>query len=195
MNLFIKNKFKKKFKKIVVLILLFFPMLTFASDWQIIPKESSITFKATQNNAPAVGKFTDFTGDIHFDPAQLKTSHVRIVVNMASVTTDYADIAATLKTSDWFNSASFPQAIFTASDFVKTGNQSYQANGVLTIRDKTVPVVMTFTLQEYSQHKARAEGVVQLKRLAFGIGQGEWQKTDNIKDEVKVNFVVSASLK
>lgn len=183
-------------KKIFCLWFLFlFPVLSFAviPDWKIIPAESSITFTATQNNSPALGKFTQFSGDIHFDPAQLKASNVRIVVNMASVTTDYADIAKTLQTADWFNAASFPQAVFTASDFTKTGDKTYQANGNLTIRDKTVPTVLTFTLEEFSPTKAKVKGTVTLKRLAFGIGQGEWQKTDNIKDEVEVQFVVSAT--
>jgi len=181
------------FKKIIAVGILFFPLMTFAGDWKIIPKESSITFTATQNNSPVLGKFTDFNGDIHFDPAQLKTSHVRIVVNMASVTTDYADIADTLKLADWFDIKTYPQAIFTTSDFVKKGDKSYQANGILTIRDKAIPVMMTFTLDEFTQNKAHAEGSVELKRLAFGVGQGEWKKTDNIKDEVKVNFVVNAN--
>lgn len=173
---------------------LLFPVLAFAAipDWKIIPAESSLTFTATQNNAPATGKFTQFSGDIHFDPAQLKGSNVRIVVNMASVKTDYAEIAKTLQTADWFNVATFPEAVFTASDFTKTGDKTYQANGNLTIRDKTVPTVLAFTLEEFSPTKAKVKGTVTLKRLAFGVGQGEWQKTDNIKDEVQVQFEVSA---
>lgn len=185
---------KEYLKKIVTMWIIFFPVFSFADaeGWSILPANSSITFIATQNNAPVSGKFTQFTGDIHFDPAQLKTSHVRIVVDMASVTTDYADVANTLKTADWFNIAAFPQAVFTASDFTKTGNKSYQANGTLTIRDKSVPAVITFTLDEFSETKARVQGSILLKRLSFGIGQGEWQKTDTVKDEVEVQFKVTA---
>lgn len=181
-------------KKILAIWIFIWPVFSFADipTWQILPQQSSLTFIATQNGAPAAGKFTDFTGDIIFDPAQLKASHIRIVVNMASVATDYADVANTLKTSDWFNSSIFPQAIFTASNFTKTADKTFKANGNLTIRDKTLPVVLDFTLDEFSQTKARAKGSVVLKRLLFGVGQGEWQKTDNIKDEVQVEFIVNA---
>lgn len=181
-------------KKIILLWTLFFPIFSFAdvTTWKIVPEKSSLTFTATQNNAPVSGKFTRFTGDIHFDPTQLKASHIRIAVDMASVTTDYADVANTLKTADWFNAAIFPEAIFTASDFSKTKNNAYEAHGMLTIRDKAVPSVIMFTLDEFSKTKASVQGSILLKRLAFGIGQGEWQKTDNVKDEVKVQFKVIA---
>jgi len=161
-------------------------------QWQIVQKESSLSFTATQNNAPTIGKFNDFSGDIFFDPNQLKESHVHIVVDMTSVSTSYTEIADTLKSADWFNIASYPQAVFTASDFIKTGDKSYRANGKLMIRGKNEPIVMDFKLDEYTEKTAKVEGSVILKRLAFGIGQGEWQKTNNIKDEVKVSFVVNA---
>jgi polyisoprenoid-binding protein YceI len=181
-------------KKIIGLWILFFSIAAFADvpSWQIIPENSSLTFTAIQNNAPVSGKFTQFSGDIKFDPAELQASHIRIIVNMASVTTDYADVADTLKTVDWFNIAAFPEAVFTASDFIKTNDKSYQAKGMLTIRNKTVPAVLTFTLTEFSQTKAQAEGFILLKRLAFNIGQGEWQNTDNVKDEVQVRFKITA---
>lgn len=181
-------------KKLFAVLVLFFPVVCFAENlaWQIVPKESEIIFTATQNGAPVAGKFTQFKGDIQFDPAALKTSHVRIVINMASVTTDYADVANTLKTADWFNSAVFPEAIFTASDFTKTGDKSYEAKGSLMIRDKTVPTVLEFKLDEFTSTKARVTGLATLKRLSFGVGQGEWQKTDNVKDDVQVQFTIGA---
>lgn len=182
------------FKKIIALWILFLPAMSFSEvlHWQIVPEKSSLNFTATQNNAPVSGKFTQFTGDIYFDPAELKASHIRIVVNMASVTTDYADIAATLKTADWFNISAFPQAIFTAADFSQTGEKTYQAKGMLTIRDKSLPTTVHFTLDEFSQTNASVSGNISLKRLMFNVGQGEWQKTDAIKDDVDVQFKIKA---
>ncbi len=184
---------KQYLQKILWTILLL-PAITFSAvpDWQIIPQSSSISFTATQNDAPVSGKFTAFSGEINFDPAQLKQSNITIRVDLNSVTTDYADIATTLKTAEWFDIAKFPQATFKASDFTKTGDKTYQANGTLTIRDKTVPVVLSFTLENYSDTKANVKGSAQLKRTSFNVGQGEWAKTDAVKDDVKVDFVISA---
>lgn len=160
--------------------------------WQITPDESTITFTATQNNAPVSGSFKNFSGDIDFDPTQLAASHVRIVVSIDSATSDYKEVSDTLKTADWFDMKLFPQAIFTAHDFTKTGENTYEANGTLTMRDKTLPVVLTFVLEEYSKTKARVKGTTILRRTLFGIGQGEWKKTDEIKDDVQINFTLNA---
>jgi len=180
--------------KITFALLLMLPLLGEAAvpSWQILPKESQITFTATQNNSPVTGKFTSFNGDIVADPNQLDASHVRIVVDLASVSTSYSDVGDTLKTSDWFDVKMFPQAVFQASHFKKTGNNSYEADGTLTIRNKTLPVVLNFTQEEYSDQKAKIKGSTKLKRTGFGVGQGDWAKTDTVGDDVQVNFEVTA---
>lgn len=162
------------------------------TEWQILPSESELTFTATQNGAPVNGKFKAFTGEIHFDPNQLNQSRAKITVNMASVSTSYAEIGDTLVTSDWFDTKLFPQAVFTADSFTKTGDKTYQAKGNLTIRNKTMPIIVTFTEEEYSATKARMKGSTTVKRSAFGVGQGEWASTSEVKDDVQVNFVLSA---
>lgn len=41
--------------------------------------------------------------------------------------------------------------------------------------------------------KARMSGVTTLDRTAFGVGQGEWQATDQIPAEVKVSIQLTAT--
>lgn len=175
------------------LALFLLPVIVIATPtaWQIDSKKSAISFSAIQNNSPIVGQFTLFTGEINFDPAELSTSNVDIVVDVGSVITSYKEIGDTLKTPDWFDVQFFPQAIFKAGKFTKTGDKTYQAEGNLTIRDKTVPVTLKFTLEAYQDTQALIKGTTTLKRTAFGVGRGEWAKTDAVKDEVQVNFVLA----
>ena len=35
---------------------------------------------------------------------------------------------------------------------------------------------------------AKLDGTANLKRLDFGVGQGDWKSTEGVKDEVKINF-------
>jgi polyisoprenoid-binding protein YceI len=162
-----------------------------AQSWKIVPENSSIVFKATQNGAPVTGSFGKFSGSINFDPAQLNDSKVDIVIDMNSISTSYSDLTDTLKTAEWFNVKVFPQASFNACKFTKTGDNQYQADGTLTIRDKSQPVKLTFTLT-ITGEKAEAVGNTTLTRTAFGVGQGEWSSLDEIKDEVMINFRVNA---
>lgn len=161
--------------------------------WQIVPAQSHITFTATQNNAPVTGQFNQFAGNIEFDPNQLSADQVTMTVNMASVNASYGEIADTLKSADWFNVQQFPKATFTAKDFVKTGDNQYQAKGTLTLRDKSLPVVLNFSLTTYTATQAVAKGSAQISRLQFGVGQGQWANTDAIKDNVQIQFVIAAT--
>lgn len=160
--------------------------------WQIIPKESQITFTAKQNGSPVSGRFKTFDGTIQFDPADLKNSKVQINVDTSSVSTSYGEVAETLKKSEWFDVKVFPEAKFVAEQFSKVDDKNYDAIGTLTIRDKSLPITLRFTLNNYTADKALATGYTTLKRNAFGVGQGEWASTDNVKDEVKVEFTLSA---
>lgn len=179
------------------LMSLIFPIISFAAvpEWQIIPKESNITFTAVQNNAPVSGQFKTFSGDIAYDPNQLALSHVKITIDMGSVSDAYNQLSDTLKAKEWFDVPQFPNAIFIADKFVKTGDKTYQANGMLTIRDKTTPVTLTFTQEDYSATHALMKGSTTIKRTAFGVGQGEWADTKTIKDDVKIDFTIGASKK
>ncbi|MDR3476876.1 MAG: YceI family protein [Gammaproteobacteria bacterium] len=176
-------------------------MLFFSADamavptWDIVPTASKLNFTATQNGAPVIGEFKSFSGDILFDPTDLSGSLITIKVNIASVTAAYNQVADTLKTPDWFDAAAFPVAVFKANHFTSVGDKKYTAEGTLTIREKTVPVTVAFTLEKYTDQDAFVKGTASLKRTAFGIGKGEWAKTDAIKDDVLVDFTLSAKRK
>lgn len=178
---------------IAVLIVLFPIISNAASVWQISPAKSKIEFKATQNGAPVTGEFKSFQGDIDFDKNNLAKSQVKISVDISSVSTSYKEVGDTLKTPDWFDAKAFPKAIFTANDFKKTNENSYTANGQLTLRDKTLPLIVNFTFDKYTDKEAIATGKAELKRTAFTIGRGEWASTKEIKDEVEITFKIEAT--
>ncbi|KTD35227.1 putative YceI-like family protein [Legionella moravica] len=164
-------------------------------QWDIVPEESELTFTGTQNNAPVTGSFKKFTGEIFVDPEHYKASSIHIVIDMTSITASYADITTTLEAPDWFDVKAFPKAEFKATQFNKIGEKTYEADGILTIRDKSAPVTLTFTAEESPKNHALVNGTASIKRSTFGVGQGEWASTDAIKDEVTVAFKITANRK
>lgn len=178
-----------------IIFILLLPIVSSAFEWQIVPNKSSIHFKATQNNSPVTGEFKTFSGNIFFDKNDLNKSHVTMEVDTASVSTSFKDVQDALKTADWFDSKAFPKAVFTAKDFKKTGDNTYEANGQLTLRDKTLPLTLNFTLEKYADNEALVSGKGNLKRTAFEIGKGEWASTKEIKDDIEVNFIIEATKK
>lgn len=180
--------------RLLALSLLLLPVIAFAAApaWQINSSQSSVTFTATQNNAPVKGSFKSVTGTINFDPKQLNSSNATITVDMNSVDSSYAQVADTLKSTEWFDVKDFPHAIFKTTSFTQAGDDTYQVKGMLTIRDKTQPVIFIVKLEKFTTDSAKATGSTTLKRSMFGVGQGEWASTDQIKDDVTVNFTLSA---
>ena len=184
-------------KKLSFTLLILLPVICIAAVpvWKIVPNESSLTFTATQNDAPVTGQFKNFTGEINFDPDQLSGNNVKIIVDVGSINDPYNQLSDTLKTSDWFNVKLFPQAVFQSSDFVKTGDKTYQSKGTLTIRGKTIPVTLVFSQEAYTPTKAVIKGSTTIKRTAFGVGQGQWTDTKTVKDDVQINFRITAVTK
>lgn len=181
-------------KKLFIIFLIFPPVYAYAElkPWQVIPSESHITFTATQNGAPVSGEFKHFDAEIIYDPTQLSVSHIKILIDLASVSSSYDQLAETLKTKDWFDITHFAQATFSSNEFVKLNDKTYQTKGSLSLNGKMLPLTLTYTQENYSDSNALIKGSAVIKRTDFNVGQGEWADTKIIKDDVNIDFVISA---
>ncbi len=184
--------FKRTIQLLVLAFLLPITAYAMAPEWQIVPEESAITFTGIQNSSPLQGAFTTFTAKIFFDPDALTSSKVDLIVDMNSLAMSYAEAKSTLQSSDWFNIKLFPKAEFKAFQWKRLSDERFQAIGTLTIRDKTVPVTLNFKTENFGNNKKGITGSTLIKRTAFGVGQGDWAGTDEVKDDVTVNFKIVA---
>lgn len=171
------------------------PSVTFAqaATWQIIPNDSAVNFTATQNNAPVKGSFKTVEGKILFSADDLKDSKVDIKIDMNSINTSYKELVDTLKMADWLDVAKFPEARFISDKITKVKDNDYLASGTLQIRDKKMPLDVGFTVKEPNKNELKVNGETTIKRTTFGVGQGDWASTDEVKDDVKVSFDLKLS--
>jgi len=160
-----------------------------APNWVMDPKQSSLQFTGTQAGAQFQGTFKNFTADIKFDPQDLAGSHFDVKVETASATTRDNDRDETLKSDDFFAVKQYPTGHYVTSQFTAKGGNKFTATGKLTVRNVTRDVPLEFTF-ENKNGSAWLKGSAQLKRLDFGVGQGEWQDTEQVGNEVKINFVL-----
>lgn len=184
-------------KSAVIGLLILAPLWVNAAvpQWQIVPEESKLTFTGTQNGAPVSGEFKSFSGTIAVDPNDLKHSSFDIVIDINSINTSYSEIKDTLLTADWFNVKLFPKAEFKSTEITQQPDKSYQAKGTLTIRDKSAAVTLNFTSEQPTPDKGIVTGNSVIKRTQFGVGQGEWAGTSQVKDDVTINFKVVGTKK
>ena len=165
---------------------------TEAGAWKIIPAKSKIEFTAAQDSSSVSGSFKKFDGKIIFDRDQLDKSKVTIEVDTTSVDSSFAEVVDALNGAAWLATKTFPKAIFTAEKFTALGAKDFRATGKLTLRNKTLPITLDFTLDQYSAINAHATGKTTIRRSAFGIGDHDPRKANDVKDEVIVTFDLSA---
>lgn len=182
---------------LLVIALLFFSASAEAAPQHLVidHTNSTLKFTATVNGAPSTGSFKTFDADIAFDPKMLDQSTATFTVELQSVESAYEEVAKQLKTIPWFNIEQFPQATFKSTRFIAKGGNEYIAEGTLTLKGMQLPVSAAFTLIRFDDQGAEIKGSSMVKRLLFGIGQGEWADTSAVKDEVLVEFHVTAKKK
>lgn len=160
--------------------------------WAILPGISKLQFTGTLYNAPFTGDFGDFGGTIVFNPDDLSTAKTDITVRMDKITTGDADRDQNIVGAEWFDAGKFPTARYVATKFEKADDNKYVAIGDLTIRDKTMPLVIPFTL-DIENKTAHMKGEVTLNRTNFGVGGGQWADESTVKHDVKVMIDVKAA--
>ena len=172
------------------------------SEWQLDHLNSKLKFTAFQKNAGTEGEFKSFSLNLQFDPNLPAEASVNVAIDMKSMTmfNDLADDA--LHSSIWFGTEQFPTASFRAKGFSKNknGDNLYEVNGRLTIRDVTkdikLPIKITITKDKLDKQIQRlnATGEVDINRLDFGLGTGEWESIDILQNKVTIAINISASL-
>lgn len=103
--------------------------------------------------------FTDFDGDLSFDPADPEASSLTFTVNPMAVETNYpGDYKAghadsqweswnedVSRDAKWLNADAFPEIIFVATEIARTGDLTGSVTGDLTLLGVTKPVTLDVT--------------------------------------------------
>ena len=162
-------------------------------NWIVDKAESKIEFLGVQKGKSFTGKFTDYDALINFDPDDLASSYVKVVIDMSSAEAGDEERNESLPGKDWFNVKTFPQAVFESSEFTLISGSDYTAQGTLTIRDKSLPVTLPFTLTISGDIAEMTSEGLTLDRTDYGVGQGVWSKGEWVDKNVAVNIRVVAN--
>lgn len=147
---------------------------------------SKLEFVGVQAGADFKGVFHKFTTTVDFAPDALADSHIDVQIDMNSVDSQDKDRDKTIHGSDVFDVARFPTAHYVTKSITKTAS-GYSAVGSLTMHGVTKDVPIDFQFAAAGTG-AKLDGTAKLKRLDFGVGQGDWKSTEWVADLVKINF-------
>ena len=153
--------------------------------------KSTVEFQFVQAGAQNKGRFPKVTVNFSFADDSLPASHLEVTVDLAALDTGDKERDDTLRDTDLFDVAKFPQARFAATQITKSAAGTYEASGSLILRGVTRALRIPFTLKsatEQGRPVLYMAGKTLIKRLDFGVGQGDWKSTEWVGNDVTVTF-------
>jgi polyisoprenoid-binding protein YceI len=157
-----------------------------AERYQITPQKSQVQFKGYSPLANALGTFHRFSGEIVADAQQLNASHVRFVIEAASLDTANPRRDQHLRSKDFLFVDRYPTITFTSTALTRDGLK-YVVQGDLEMRGVTKRVTIPVTVEQ-RQDEIVVQGGISLNRRDFGVQYNAF--FNPVQDVVDVTFTI-----
>jgi polyisoprenoid-binding protein YceI len=133
--------------------------------------------------------FKQFATELSYDDKNPAAGSLKVTVQTGSLETQDKDRNETLASADLLDVKKYPTAQYLANSFAKRADGGLDAVGKLTLRgvtkDLRIPLQLRIAGSNYE-----LSGEVTIRRLDFGVGQGEWQSTEGVGNDVKLQYKV-----
>ena len=151
---------------------------------------SSLRFTFTQLGAASTGQFGAFTTALTYDEKNPAAGSLDVKIEIASLDTQDAERDEALKGADLFDVKGHPGATYVARSLARNAAGGLEAVGKLTLRGVSKDLRLPLTLKPTASG-LELSGQATIKRLDYGVGQGEWQSTESVGDDVKIQYKVT----
>jgi polyisoprenoid-binding protein YceI len=152
-----------------------------AQEWKVDPIHSGILFEVKHIYSTVRGHFSDFTGDVFFDPDNLEKSKFDFSVKIDSINTNNGKRDNHLRSDDFFAGNKYPVMTFKSSRVTHAGGNKYILEGKLTIKDVTKDITLEFTYwgQKENPFKKKEmlagfDALLKIDRLDYHVGAGKF---------------------
>lgn len=163
--------------------------------YKIDTAHSAVGFDIRHFFTKVPGTFNKVTGTITVDRDNLEKSSVEATIDVATINTREEKRDAHLKSGDFFLTEKFPAITFKSKSWKKTGEDTFDVTGDLTIKETTKEVVLKTKLLGFGPGARGAmlsgwEAKTTLDRRDFGISYGQGA----VGNEVNVGIDIEAIL-
>lgn len=148
---------------------------------------SSVSIVFRQMAAPVEARFRKFSARVDYDSARPEAAKASVEIDTASLDLGDAEYNTVVGQKEWLDVARFPRASFVSGATLASSAGSLTVSGKLTIKGRTVDLAVPVSVRDESGARV-FEGRIPIRRLAFNVGEGEWQDTSVVQDEVIVSF-------
>lgn len=172
---------------------------TTVRTYQIDKAHSEATFQVRHLLTKVRGRFSDFTGIIHFGEAAPEQSSIAFTIQTASIDTSEPDRDTHLRSADFFDVEKFPTLTFTSTNITRRGDRTFDITGTIVIKGTskgiTIPVTYLGTARDpWGGERVAFEAEIELNRKEFGLNWNAVLETGGflVGDEVRVSLSVQA---
>lgn len=163
----------------------------FAAPLKVDAAKSSVGVIFKQMGVAVDAKFNKLVAQVDYDAAKPENAKASVEIDVASFDLGDPDYSAEVRKKEWFHAVQFPKATFNSTKIRAIGPGKLEVVGKLTLKGKSTD--LQFPLSVKKEGGAQVfEGSVPIKRLVFGIGDGEWKDTSVVADEVAIKFRIVA---
>lgn len=157
--------------------------------WNIDYEQSYIRFTADQAGAPFTGEWTQWSANMQFDEKRLVSSLFDVEIDTSQVYSKDDERDGYIVGDDFFDADNFKTARFLANEFIRTGENQYKSEGLLSIKGLSKTVLFTFSVTR-DQNNFVLEGASTIDRLSWNVGTGDWADPTWVGHDVRVEVKV-----
>jgi polyisoprenoid-binding protein YceI len=166
-------------------------------EYKLDQSRSTIGFTVHQYLGTTHGKFGKFSGKIDIDREHPEKSSVVAKIDVASIDTRIQKRDNHLRSPEFFNVAKFPEITFKSRSVTRTGPQSGDIAGDLTLHGVTKPITLHVKLLTPATETKQTRWVITtepLKRRDFNLmfSQGA-ESISGIGQTVAINIEIEAT--
>jgi polyisoprenoid-binding protein YceI len=151
---------------------------------------SALTFTFDQAGAANKGAFRQFNTQLAYDEGNHAASSLNVTVQISSIDTQDQERDESLRSADLFDAAKFPTAVYVATSLERGADGKLHAAGKLTLRGVTRELRLPLKVTPAGTG-VELSGETTIRRLDYGVGQGDWKSTEAVGDAVKLQYKVS----
>ncbi len=164
-----------------------------AHEWKLDSVHSGVLFEIKHIYSTVRGHFSEFTGDVVFDPDNLEKSKFNFTVKVGSINTNNGKRDNHLRSDDFFAEKKYPEMTFTSSRVSHIKGNKYNLEGKLTIKDVTKALTLEFTYWGQKESPFKRKQMVtgfdsrfKINRLDFHVGNGRFYDMGVVGKDVDI---------
>lgn len=169
-------------------------------QWLIDNVHTHIGFSVKHMMVSTVrGQFKQYRASINLDPEDFARSTFEADIDVTSIDTGVAQRDEHLRTSDFFDAASFPTIHFASRSIEPKGDGEFLVHGDITLRGVTQPITLEVEFHgvsknPYGQTVAGLSARGSLNRKDFGVSYNAVLEAGGVAISDKVKLEVDAEL-